>query len=506
MKKIIKNVKRHDNLLMFLWIIIIVTTITYNIPIDANDELWNFSNIYKMHNGYVIYQDMNVIITPLFFMIGKILFFLFGANYLIFRTYQTTIIYTFLFFTIYQIFKKLKVSKLNSIIYTTLIAITCISVLIDASYNMLAISFVMLGIYNLIANTKKRAVVQAIIIFLIFLSKQNIAVFYTLAIFFYQIIIEDKKYIERAKIILKEIITLSVLLLLFYICMNANGIWEHFINYAFLGIGEFATKNVRASILNIVIIVIETTIAIIMTAVTYNKKIPFSIEQKRNIRILGIFAICMLLITYPIFNAAHILIASINLILFILYLMNTMFLEEIFTMPDIKDIIKRTFFILIVGLIFCNMYKNIPYFIEITKEDYYFSKHPYYGAIATKEKLEEINEITNYIKQENEKGIEVKIISYYSNLYMNILNKNNGDMDLPFYGNMGKEGEEGMIKKIKELEKTKILILTEEDKTYQESTKITNYIKENLEYKGKIRQFSIYEKKKVEKNEKKRYN
>ena len=66
MKKIINNVKKHDNIFMFLWIMIMATTITYNIPIDANDELWNFSNIYKMHNGYVIYQDMNVIITPLY--------------------------------------------------------------------------------------------------------------------------------------------------------------------------------------------------------------------------------------------------------------------------------------------------------------------------------------------------------------------------------------------------------------------------------------------------------
>lgn len=495
MKKIINNVKKHDNIFMFLWIMIMATTITYNIPIDANDELWNFSNIYKMHNGYVIYQDMNVIITPLFFIIGKVLFFLFGANYLIFRTYQTTIIYTFLFFIIYQVFKKMKVSKLNSMIYTTLIAITCISVLIDASYNMLAISFVMLGIYNLIANTNKKVVVQAIIIFLIFLSKQNIAVFYILALLFYQIIIEHKQYVEKVKIILTEIITLSVVLLLFYIYMKANGIWEHFINYAFLGIGEFATKNIRASMLNILIVILEITITMIMTAVTYSKKLPFSVEQKKNIRILGIFAICMLLITYPIFNGAHILIASINFILFILYLMNTMFLEEILTIPDIKDIIKRIFFILIVGMILCNMYKNIPYFVEITKKDYYFSNHPYYGAIATKEKLEEINEIVNYIKQENEKGIEVKIISYYSNLYMNILKKNNGDMDLPFYGNMGKNGEDGMIEKIKKLEKTKILILTEEDEFYQESTKIRNYIKENLEYAGEIRQFSIYEKK-----------
>ena len=221
MKKIVDIVKKHDNIIILIWIIIMATTITFNIQIEANDELWNFSNIYKMYNGYTIYQDINVIITPLFFFVGKILFLIFGANYFIFRIYQTTIIYTLLFFLIYQLFKKLKVSKMNSILYTTIISITCISVLIDASYNMLAISFVILGIYKLIFKKGiKLGIVQAIIIFLIFLTKQNIAVYYMLALLFYQLIIENKKNLEKIRLILIEITTLSLLLLIFYMFMQ----------------------------------------------------------------------------------------------------------------------------------------------------------------------------------------------------------------------------------------------------------------------------------------------
>lgn len=494
MKKVINIAKKHDNIIMLIWIIIMTTTITFNISIDANDELWNFSNIYKMCNGYTIYQDLNVIITPLFFLIGKILFLIFGANYFTFRIYQSTIVYTILFFVIYQTLKKMKISKMNSMVYTTIIAITCISMLIDASYNMLAISFVMLGIHQLISNKGiKIGIVQAVIIFLIFLTKQNIAMYYILALLCYQLIMENKKYIEKIKIILIGISTLSLLLLLFYIFMQTNGIWNHFINYAFLGIGEFAKENIKASVVNILLVIMEAIIAIVMIGVTYNKKIPFNEEQKKNIRILGIFSIAMLIITYPIFNGAHMIIASINFMVFICYLMDTMFLQEILEMQTIKNIKNKMFLILVSGMIAINMYKNIPYFIEITKKDYYFNNQPYYGAIATQEKLEEIEEIVNYIKKENEKGIEVKIISYYSNLYMNILNRNNGDMDLPFYGNMGKAGENGLIQKIEKLENTEILILTEDDKIYQESKKVTNYIKENLEYKGEIRQFSIYQ-------------
>ena len=75
---------------------------------------------------------------------------------------------------------------------------------------------------------------------------------------------------------------------------------------------------------------------------------------------------------------------------------------------------------------------------------------------------------------------------------MNILNRNNGDFDLPFYGNMGKAGENGMIEKISKLHNTKILILTEKDDEFQESQKVMKYIKNNLKYEGTIQQFSIY--------------
>lgn len=494
MKRMLDIVKKHDNIIILIWIIIMVTTITFNIQIEANDELWNFSNIYKMYNGYTIYQDLNVIITPLFFFVGKILFLIFGANYFTFRIYQTTIIYTLLFFLIYQLFKKLKVSKMNSILYTTIICITCISVLIDASYNMLAIAFVVLGMYNLTAKKGiKLGIIQATIIFLIFLTKQNIAVYYMLALLFYQLIIENKKKSEKIKLISIEIATLTLLLLMFYMFMQSNGIWENFINYTFLGIGEFAQKNVKVSVVNILLVVIETVITIAMIIITYNKKIPFGQKQKNNIRVLGIFSLAMLIITYPIFNSAHTIIASINFMIFICYIMNTIALQEILSILTIKNILKRMFIILVLGMIGINMCKNIPYCIEIMKKDYYFKDSPYYGAIATKEKLEEIQEIVNYIKQENEKGIEVKIISYYSNLYMNILNKNNGDMDLPFYGNLGKTGEDGMIQKIEKLRNANILILTQEDNIYQESKKVMKYIQENLKYKGTIRQFSIYE-------------
>ncbi len=70
--------------------------------------------------------------------------------------------------------------------------------------------------------------------------------------------------------------------------------------------------------------------------------------------------------------------------------------------------------------------------------------------------------------------------------------KNNGVFDLLFLGNLGKDGEEGIIKKISQMQNTQILLPNKYDKI-QESEKIDQYIKENLNSVGTIQDFNIYE-------------
>ena len=95
---------------------------------------------------------------------------------------------------------------------------------------------------------------------------------------------------------------------------------------------------------------------------------------------------------------------------------------------------------------------------------------------------------------DRENGKSVKIISCRANLYMNVLNKNNGVLDLPFYGNFGNKGENIVIDYIKDAENAKILIQKDDKIPWQESYKIRNYIKENLKFEGEIEDFLIYSK------------
>ena len=60
-------------------------------------------------------------------------------------------------------------------------------------------------------------------------------------------------------------------------------------------------------------------------------------------------------------------------------------------------------------------------------------------------------------------------------------------------GNLGQEGEDGMIDKIKDNKNIEILIdIDDENRCYQESEKAIDYIKENMKNKGTIENFEIY--------------
>lgn len=105
MEKLKQFLIKYDNGIVFLFILFSVIGISLNLTIVSTDEIWNFQNLMKMVNGYQIYQDANVIVTPLFFFIGLFLFQLLGANLLIFRCYHILIL-TGIFFMTYLIGKR----------------------------------------------------------------------------------------------------------------------------------------------------------------------------------------------------------------------------------------------------------------------------------------------------------------------------------------------------------------------------------------------------------------
>ncbi len=120
------KIKKYDNLLVWIGVAIFSSLLIFQCRIFVNDELWNFQNIYKMLNGYIIYQDANVIITPIFFWICKAILQILGENYFIFRIINMAI-YSTMILIIYKIFKQLKMGKKEALLYTLCIRMFYVS-------------------------------------------------------------------------------------------------------------------------------------------------------------------------------------------------------------------------------------------------------------------------------------------------------------------------------------------------------------------------------------------
>jgi len=494
-KNTIKN--NNDKLYIIIFAVtIFLTCISAFVPIlISGDELWNFNNIYKMYNGYTIYKDTNVIITPLFCIVGNLLFNIFGANMFVFRVYNV-LLYMLLYLVIYILLKKLKINKIKSMSYVLVVGEILFKIISGgANYNIFSIIFVISGMIIEIANKEKTYkykydILQGIFIFLIFLTKQNIAVFYIIGIVMYRMFI-DKDNKNKIKSILVTFSIALMLFITFIIILLKLGILESFINMAVLGLREFGAENIHVNIRHMIaILILGVSIAAVILVYKFKVKDKEQ-EQYDNMKFLVTFAIPMLFITYPIANTHHVMVASIVSIILIIYIIETLILNDI-----INEKLSKKAFKIIVGMILIEL--SLFYFGYFNYASQYASNkkleysNPYFGITITKEIETNIENVTKYINESDE---EVIILSNRAALYMIPFKRNNGIMDLPFFGNMGKDGEEELLKQISQLSNTQILIYNGE-REYQESEKAIEYIKNNFEQIGEIEEFLIYKTKK----------
>ena len=133
---------------------------------------------------------------------------------------------------------------------------------------------------------------------------------------------------------------------------------------------------------------------------------------------------------------------------------------------------------------------SIYYFIDWQENRIKDNHSPYYGGIMDTSIYHKIENITEYIKTSKKKVI---ILSHDAAFYMINLKESNGKMDLPFKGNLGMKGEEGLIEEISQMKEVEILIKKkEEDMNWQESKIVRNFIIGNYEYIAEIEDFLIY--------------
>ena len=494
-EKMKENVKKYKILYSAIFIFFCFSGLVLcNNQIGISDEMFTFANLYKLLNGVQLYSQNNVIDTPLFFYLAKIFLNVFGANFFVYKIFAI-IIFEIIFLLILNILRKLKIPTLRSIMYISLIILPIIKDLYTngANYNTLAMLFWLLGMNFIIKQDglKINVIQQGIVSALIFATKQNIGIYYLMGLSIF-VIYEYRKEIKK---IIKKLagiyVIFAVITAIWVIWLAIQGKFNDFINYCFLGIGEFANHNISFiwEYMIFYLIPILTIIGLIVATKKY--KIAKENEIIKITKFFLCFMLTSLLIGYPIFNTYHIELASLVSIIYSIYFFDVILIRKI---QDVlkQKIIKRILIGYVILVLSLNIYYITIFTIQITSNTYQTTfDNPYFGMVATEEAKNKIDKVINFINVKQASNQDVIIFATEANIYRILLNQNYQDFDLPFLGNWGYNGEERVLNKIKNLKNTYILI-KEEDYIGQESTKIKDYIKNNYNKTGEIEDLLIY--------------
>lgn len=291
----------------------------------------------------------------------------------------------------------------------------------------------------------------------------------------------NKKEIKNT---LKIIGITGIFLTIFVLILYFNKVLEGFISYAILGLKEFSSRNRYVDIGYVLYMVFFTLFnSLALVFFKYKNKCKNE-EQQKNIRIFASFSFVLILISYPIFNGAHIEYGILIEYILFLYIINIIF-------QNIR--IKReniNVFILIVMSVYS--INSIRYIINYNKdiiENEFDGNSVYFGTLFSEEDKNKIRKVTKFIQDSDKDVID---ISSDAAIYMLPLKKNNGVFDLLLLGNLGKDGEKGIVNKIEKME-NKIILVPREKNSWQDSDSVIDFVKNNFEYIGEIEDLLIYE-------------
>lgn len=431
--------KNKKIILFFIFCYIMIFLFNFYRPIDL-DLMWNYGFSQNVSKRLIMYRDFNMVITPLYPAITGLLMHILGNNMVIF--YLINSFYALLtLIIVYKLDKKIIFPFFIYFLFNT-----------APGYNTLIVFFVFLLIY--LEKNKKSDYLIGLIISLAFLTKSSIGISLALPTIY---------YFKKPKKILKRIIPVIItnLLVIGYFYLN-NALYDY-INFAFLGLLDFSNGNGNFNIITIIDLLI----------VVY---IIREYLKTKNFELLYILA--FMIMSYPLFNISHSLTAIIPLIYYLLKKhpkITSLFLKfaPIFILIPIIS--------LIINYAICNpRYDNRLFKYRYLQNEY----------------MSDIDALKSYFHDDYN---DVYFFLMEAYLYKLTLNISINEYDLTLKGNMGYDGEDKMIEKIKNIKKGSIIVIanefeetTNEMLKTQASRKIYDYITENYSSIGQFHKFKIY--------------
>ena len=499
--------------ILFIFIAVMVFSIIAINPISNLDEIWNYNTARAITQNLIPYKDISMITTPLLPMITA-LFLKLIANEVIVSRVLASVLWGGVLFSIFKILELLIKEENTCLIITALLGLLfrdcyCID------YNILSLMFSLIILYIELKNidkphfeNNKNDFLIGILAGLTVCTKQSIGAILAIIVVGYKIIFVQNKreFIEYLKTAFKRIIGILIPMILVCIYLIATNSLQDFINYAVLGISTFSNKIPYAQLMNNDKKEIQTLSRImpfillamaVLTIVLQNKKKKENIGNTDNkILTILIYSLSTIIIMYPISDEIHFLIASTITFIglaYILYLLGITIYNKI-NLQSKKKIYKITSLMISIIAIAFIAVRGIENITEYTKQEKNETIEHYKNIQISKYLQERINEIDNFILEQEKENKKVYILDAEAAIYMIPINNYNKDYDMFLKGNIGKDGQEGQIQKIKQKETNEIILIRKRNlqSNWQTPTEVVNYVRENLEFMGEVSIYEVY--------------
>jgi hypothetical protein len=265
-----------------------------------------------------------------------------------------------------------------------LLTILFLLFLVPFTYNSFILIF-----YYLLVKYDNNDKLSGLLVGLIFLTKQNIGIYFLIVM----LIFSKNKF--------KRLIYFLIPNIIFLIYLLASDTFREFINLGFLGLFEFANKNIFFNVDTLIIFVINL---IVISYYVYKTKF-------KDHQFLYLFA--LQLIALPIFEIYHLFIASV---LLYSYLINKIKNKKILKTCNIVSII-----LILISLCFTIEFKNVPNNTKIFK----------YRNLGSNDIFYDIKE---FVKNNN--TYNFIFITPNATYIKEELNLEPTPFDIPLYGNM----------------------------------------------------------------------
>ena len=337
-------------------------------------------------------------------------------------------------------------------------------------------------------------------------TKQSIGITLAVVVVGYKLLFVKNKeqFKEYIKVALIRIIGILLPVIIFIIYLMCNNALIDFINYAILGIKTFSNKISYVTLfdsdkIEICVLAAVVPISIIATSIILIIENIMKKENRETLKLLTIlvYSLSIIIVMYPISDEIHFLIGGLIAIIGLIYII-FLLSKRVYNRIKIKNKFKiyKLYtsiiciiifsFILEIGLVNIYNYIKVEKNIEIL----------HYKNIEIADGLvNRINAIDNFILEKEKENKKVYILDAEAAIYMIPINKYNKDYDMFLKGNIGKDGEEGQIEKIKNKSQNEIVLIRKPEfkPNWQSPLDVIDYIRKNLEKIGEISIFEIYE-------------